>query len=364
MSDRIWVGTRKGLFRVERSGAGWGIRSAGFLGEPVSIALDDARDGHVYAALDLGHFGAKLHRSVDAGETWKEIGAPGYPQKPAEVDPETPWNLMLIWSLEPGGRDREALLWAGTIPGGLFRSTDRGETWELVSSLWDRPERSEWSGGGYDHPGVHSICVNPNDSNHIAVGISIGGVWISEDGGETWACRARGMRADYLPPEVALEPNQQDPHRIVRAPSNPDVYWCQHHNGVFRSTDGAASWSEIVDIAPSTFGFAVAVHPADPDTAWLVPAVKDECRVPVDGRLVVTRTRDGGQTWEALTRGLPQEGAYDLVYRHSLDVDASGQRLAMGSTTGNLWISEDGGDSWETVSANLPPIACVRFGAL
>lgn len=165
----------------------------------------------------------------------------------------------------------------------------------------------------------------------------------------------------HLPPEPAYEPNLQDPHRVSRVPSRPDVYWCQHHNGVFRSTDGAEHWEEIVDVAPSGFGFALAVHPLDAETAWLVPAVKDECRIPADGRLVVSRTRDGGRTWQALGGGLPRRDAYDLVYRHGLDVDGSGTRLAMGSTTGNLWLSEDAGGSWQELAAHLPPIACVRF---
>jgi len=139
------------------------------------------------------------------------------------------------------------------------------------------------------------------------------------------------------------------------------VMWVQHHNGIFHSTDRAASWTEIADVKPSAFGFAVAVHPKDPKTAWFVPAVKDECRLPVDAQLVVTRTRDGGQSFEILRTGLPQENSYHLVYRHCLDVDASGDRLVMGSTTGGLWISQNQGNSWECVSPNLPPIYCVRF---
>jgi photosystem II stability/assembly factor-like uncharacterized protein len=135
----------------------------------------------------------------------------------------------------------------------------------------------------------------------------------------------------------------------------------QHHNGIFRSTDAAASWAEITDVKPSVFGFAVAVHPEDGDTAWFVPAVKDEKRYPMDGRVVVNRTRDGGKTFETLTKGLPQEHAYDLVFRHALDIDETGERLAFGSTTGSLWISEDEGDSWAAVSANLPPVYAVRF---
>jgi hypothetical protein len=138
-------------------------------------------------------------------------------------------------------------------------------------------------------------------------------------------------------------------------------YTRAHHNAAFRSTDRSASWQEVQTDGQSIFGFAVAVHPTDPATAWLVPAVKDECRVPRDGRMTVLRTHDGGRTFETLRAGLPQEHAYDLVFRHGLDVDATGERLAMGSTTGSLWLSENGGDRWECVSTHLPPIFAVRF---
>jgi hypothetical protein len=147
----------------------------------------------------------------------------------------------------------------------------------------------------------------------------------------------------------------------VQSPARPEVFYAQHHNGVFRSADGCASWQEITAIAPSKFGFAVAVHPRDPDTAWFVPADKDERRVPIDGKLVVARTRDGGKSFEQLSAGLPPEHAYDLIYRHGLAVDASGERLAIGSTTGGLWVSGDGGDRWQCLSAHLPPIYAVRF---
>jgi photosystem II stability/assembly factor-like uncharacterized protein len=255
------------------------------------------------------------------------------------------------------------VLWAGTVGGGLFRSRDRAASWGLVRSLWDLRERRAWmpAGAGYPEAGIHSICVHPRDSTHVMVAVSIGGVWATTDSGGTWECRAKGMRADYMPPEQAFDPNLQDVHRLVQCQRNPDVLWAQHHNGIWRTSDAGASWQEVTGVTPSAFGFAVAVHPRDPNTAWFVPAVKDECRVPVDGRFVVTRTRDGGRSFEALRRGLPSEPSYDLVYRHGLAIDAGGQRLAMGSTTGNLWISDDQGDLWRPQSANLPPIYAVRF---
>ena len=160
---------------------------------------------------------------------------------------------------------------------------------------------------------------------------------------------------------MCIRDSIQDPHRIVRCDARPEVLWCQHHCGIWRSGDDAASWQEVK--APqSSFGFAVAVHPNDADTAWFVPAVKDEKRVPVGAALAVSRTRDGGASFETLRAGLPQQDCYDLVYRHGLAVADDGSSLLMGSTTGGLWASDDGGEHWRAVSLNLPPIYAVRFG--
>lgn len=366
MSEKAFVATRKGLFTLRRRGGEWRVGGAAFLGDNVTLVLPDPRDGAVYAALEHGHFGAKLHRSDDGGETWTECAAPAYPPAPPEGDklPDGkpwPWSLKLVWALEAAGPSASAGLWCGTIPGGLFRSRDRGESWQFIESLWDQPERKDWFGGGADLPGIHSICVDPRDPKRMLLAVSCGGVWQTRDDGATWALAAEGMRAEYMPPDQQLKQSIQDPHHMVMCRSRPDVLWVQHHNGVFKTTDGGASWVELTDVPPSVFGFAVAVHPNDPDTAWFVPAIKDEKRYPVDGKVVVTRTRDGGRSWEVLRRGLPQEHAYDLVYRHALDVDATGQRLLFGSTTGALWVSEDQGDRFDPVNLHLPPIHAVRF---
>ncbi|MCA9693876.1 MAG: sialidase family protein [Nannocystaceae bacterium] len=365
MSDQLLVATRKGLMIYERDGRGWRLATSAFLGDRVS-AVCRAGDGALLAALDHGHFGRKLQRSEDQGRAWSEVPAPSYPEKPAglvDTNPnsqkETPWSVELLWALEPGNAG-SSRLWCGTIPGGLFRSDDNGASWQLVESLWLHPSRSSWFGGGYDWPGIHSICVDPRDEDRVTVGVSCGGVWTTDDGGASWEARTKGMIARFMPPEQQEEPAVQDPHRVVACAAAPDVLWTQHHSGVFRSTDGGARWTEL-EVPPSSFGFAVAVHPDDPETAWFVPAIADERRIPVDGAVVVTRTRDGGRSFEALRDGLPQRGAFDLVYRHALAVDDRGQRLAMGSTTGNLWTSDDGGDHWTCVSTHLPPIHAVRF---
>ena len=366
MSDRIDLGTRKGLFSYERRRSGWELVGQSFLGIQVPALLH--HEGVLLAAVEHGHFGTKLHRSADAGVTWEELAPPAYPEKPADepeiLDPwrqvPVPWSLEKIWCLESAGRP--GALWCGTLPGGLFRSEDHGTSWELVRSLWDRPERAKWAGGGYDWPGIHSICVHPDDPARVSVAISCGGVWNTRDEGATWSQGARGMRFDFVPEDQGgADPEGQDPHRMVRCPAFPDRLWVQHHCMIYRSDNGAESWTEIAGVAPSAFGFAVAVHPKDPDTAWFVPAEKDEFRYPVDGRFVVTRTRDGGKSFEAIDRGLPEGKAWDLVYRHGLDVDESGDRLVMGSTTGGLWISENGGDDWKLITAHLPPIYCARF---
>ncbi len=363
MSERAYLSTRKGLFELDCGAGGWAVGARHFLGEPVSIALSDPRDGTLYAALNLGHFGVKLHRRDAGSDSWTEIAAPAYPLKPEDSADPVDWKNKLIWSLEAGGADQPGVLWAGTLPGGLFKSLDRGDSWELVRSLWDVPQRSEWFGGGYDVPGIHSICVDPRDSRKVLVGVSCGGVWRTEDGGASWSVSSTGMRADYMPPELNENEAVQDPHRVARSGGSPDMLWCQHHNGMWRSSDGGQRWEEITGVPVSNFGFAVAAHPRDGNTAWFAPAEADQRRIPVATALAVTRTRDGGRSFDVLRAGLPQDQCYDLVYRHGLAVSSDGNSLLMASTTGGVWASSDAGDSWQTVSTTMPPVYAVCFGS-
>ncbi|MEO7151175.1 MAG: exo-alpha-sialidase [Burkholderiaceae bacterium] len=357
MDQRAWVATRKGLFELQRRAAGWDVARVHFLGEPVSMVLPPQPSGRMLAALNLGHFGVKVHASDDAGARWHEVATPAYPTQPEGAEGPA-WTLTQIWSLEAA----HGTVWAGTLPGGLFRSGDGGDSWQLVESLWNRPERLEWFGGGYDAPGIHSICPHPTNPGELLLGISCGGVWVSRDDAASWSLQADGLRADYLPPEQAGSPNTQDVHRVVRCAARPEVLWCQHHNGIWRSTDNAASWHEVTGVPVANFGFAVAVHPIDPDCAWFVPAAADQQRVPVGAAVVVNRTDDGGASFTTQRAGLPQRDAYDLVYRHGLAIGDAGAQLLMGSTTGQLWASDDGGEHWSTVAGHLPPIYAVLFG--
>src|SRR5690606_17800921 len=240
MSHRAWVATRKGLFELRRARGGWEIASVAFLGEPVSAVLppDPAEPGRpMIAALNLGHFGVKCHASGDAGRTWREVGAPLYPPQPAGAQDDVEWKLVQMGAMasgtagRPGAEGGARLLpprpagaqddvewklvqiWAlagnggtvgaGTRPGGLFRSDDGGASWQINEPLWTDPRRREWSGGGYDAPGIHSIVLDPRSPDparqRILVGVSTGGAWASDDGGASWVSRARGMRADYMP---------------------------------------------------------------------------------------------------------------------------------------------------------------------
>jgi hypothetical protein len=361
------LATRKGVFVVEKEGSAWKPVRASFLGDNYSLATADPASGRWYAAADLGHFGVKLQRSEDRGVTWTEVGAPAYPPKPDEEPEkdawgkEIPWKVLRIWALTPGHPSQPDVLWCGTIPGGLFRSADAGQTWEFVRSLWDHPQRKNWFGGGADQPGIHSIHTHPDRMHELILAVSCGGVWATDDGGKTWNVRGQGLRADFMPPEKQCDLDIQDAHLLAVCRDVPDAMWIQHHNGIFRSTNRGMTFEDVSSMGPSVFGFAVAVHPKEPDTAWFIPAIKDECRIPKDGKLVVTRTRDGGRTCDVLTNGLPQLHAYDIVFRHSLAVDDEGRKLVFGTTTGSVYISEDQGDTWQCVSEHLPPVHSVAW---
>ncbi|HEX7888189.1 MAG TPA: exo-alpha-sialidase [Ramlibacter sp.] len=361
MQQLVQVGTRKGLFTVRRTPTGWRLGQPAFAGEPVTQVVADPRTGEWYAALRLGHFGVKIKRSTDQGASWEDVATPAFPPKPTEgplADDKTPWTVDMVWALEAGPNR----LWAGCLPAGLFVSDDRGASWQLITSLWEQPGRAEWFGGGYDYAGIHSILVDPRDPAHVTLAISCAGVWQTRDHGVSWTNTSEGMDAGaYMPPERRYDGNVQDVHRIAACAAQPDVVWAQNHVGIYRSVDGGLHWQAITSPAPSGFGFPVAAHPVDPQTAWFAPAHSDAQRMPVDGRMVVNVTRDGAATFHTYGEGLPSRDAYHLVYRHGLACAADGQTLAMASTTGGLWVSEDGGESWECVSRDLPPVAVVRF---
>lgn len=369
MSEWLILGTRKGLLIFEQHGTEWRFKAEHFKAQPISYATFDQRTHTLYAAIDHGHWGSKLHRSVDFGATWSEIPAPTFPEGamiytgfPGGERAPKPATLTYIWLIQPGGTDQPNRLYIGAEPGGLFQSDDGGETYKLVEGLWNRPERSDWwFGGGRDHPGVCSICIDPRDSKHILIGISVGGVYETHDDGKTWEARNKGLYANYLP-----EPYSEfghDPHFMAMSPSNPDVLWQQNHCGVFRTADSAQTWQDISQKGgPVYFGFPIALDAKDDKTAWVIPAIDAEYRTAIGQALCVCRTSDGGQTWTQLREGLPQYNTYDVVFRHALDI--RGDTLAFGTTTGNVYMSVNRGDSWDCLGGNLPPVYSVRFATV
>lgn len=357
--DRLFLGTRKGLVVYKKTEENWTHESTSFLGIPVSLSFVDERTNTWWACLDHGHWGVKLHRSKDEGSTWEEIEAPKFEQG-EEVKEGVKATVKYIWAFAHGGLDKPGVLYLGTDPGALFKSEDNGDTWGLVRSLWDHPTRTDgWFGGGRDNPGIHSINVDPRDNDHFYIGISCAGVFETKDGGASWSIANQGLKADYLPdPDAEVG---QDPHLVVISPSEPDVMWQQNHCGIFMTEDGAEHWKDVSQKdGPAYFGFAVAVDEKKPKTAWVVPGISDEVRVAVDQALCVCRTDDGGESWKDFSEGLPQEHCFDIVYRHALDVDNG--VLAFGTTTGNVFFSNDRGESWETLSTTMPMIYSVHFG--
>jgi photosystem II stability/assembly factor-like uncharacterized protein len=352
----LLLGTRKGLIFLNRSGDSFEFVRDAHLGVPVVYAFRDSRTGTIWASLDHGHWGVKLSRSNDEGVTWEEVAAPTYPQG-CIVSDGVPATNKYMWVMSAGGPDQPGRLYIGTEPGGLFVSDDGGDTWELNQALWSMEEREKWFGGGRDDAGIHSILIDPRDSNHISVGVSCAGVIQSTDGGQSWIYTTKGLRADFLPnPE---SPVGQDPHLIAHCESNPDIVWQQNHCGIWRSIDGGQSWDEVSEEdGPASFGFAVVADPCDAECAWVVPAENDEIRVAYKRAMCVSRTDDGGKTWKHFREGLPQH-CYDITYRHALDL--SGDCLVFGTTTGNVYASYNRGETWSTLGNNYPLVHSVRF---
>lgn len=391
MASQLLIGTRKGTFIVEKSANGWQPRLAGHAGTGVNYVARDPYTGRLWALLGHGHWGAKLSCSDDGGATWADAPAQiKYPDgaryiaqdmyEDASAEYGVGWRistkpatLQKLWVIGfgPGGA-----VYVGTIPGGLFMSRDGGATFGLNLPLWNHPSRggdlfngegtgeTKWFGtpaseGGDFAPGIHSIVVDPRNPKRILVAVSTAGVIETLDGGETWHSRNKGMAMDHTPDAEAEWGH--DTHYIEQCEGSPDHVWQQNHAGVFYSSDAARTWRKVsVPEQGVHFGFPVTADARDGRLAWLVPARGDNLRTAIDGRIFVARTEDGGEHWTQLRDGLPQSCAYDIVYRHAL-ASADGV-VAFGSTTGNLYVSDDRGDHWTTVANNLPPIYSVRFG--
>lgn len=361
---KLLVGSRKGLFQIERRNDGWHVQDPHFIGVPCLNALRDPRDGSLWACTGHGHWGAKLYVSRNDGADWTEVKCPAFPEG-YEVAAVTefghrkePAVVKNLYTLVPSGPDGHYLV--GTDPGALFATTDAGESWTVNDALWTlRNEHNWFEGGG----GVmlHSIDVDPRDPNRMHIAVSCGGVYETRDGGKSWTPRNQGVVVDFLPERYPAY--GQDTHMLARGSQSADVLWQQNHCGNMRSTDSGLTWTDVTEGLPSPIGFAITMDEADDSVAWTVPMHSDEVRIAPDAALVVCRSDDGGQSWQELRKGLPQRHCYDIVFRHALD--SRNNSVVFGTTCGNLFASENRGELWTGIASHLPPIHSVKLdGAL
>jgi len=357
MAEAIMLaGTRKGLFigRSDESRQQWAWDKPEFpMQEIYSAAIDTRGDApRLFAGATSPHWGPQVFRSDDLGRTWTETtgGAIRFPE-------DTGTSLERIWQLRPAPDDQPDVVYAGTEPSALFKSTDRGESFELVRGLWDHPHRPNWQPGGGGQA-IHTIVPHPSDVSTVTVAMSTGGVYRTADAGESWNPFNRGITAEFMPGE--MPEYGQCVHKLAMNPANPDRLYAQNHGGVFRSDDAGQSWKSIDQGLPADFGFPIVVHPHKPDTIYVFPLVAAIERFPPDGKPGVWRSDDAGETWRETGPGLPPE-AYTAVLRDAFSTDQEEPAgLYIGTRHGAIWMSNDEGGTWTEVRNNLPDIVCIR----
>jgi photosystem II stability/assembly factor-like uncharacterized protein len=350
----LLVGTKKGLFALQGDDGEFEITARAFAGEPVEFAMRDPRSGRYLAGVTSMWYGPKIFVTDDPAGEWQQVEGVALPE-----DQEKP--LVRLWTIVTGEED--GLLYAGGDPGVLFESRDGGMSWELNKGFWEQPTRSEWSPGAGGMC-LHSIATWPGDTSRLALGISAVGVWLSDDGGETWRRGNEGLVARYVPEESRETTTDLCVHNMHRHPTKPERLFMQFHGGVYRSDDAGESWIDIgTDRGlPSDFGFPLVVDPDDADSAYVIPLVADIDRVTPDGRVRVYETRDAGETWSERGDGLPAEDAYLTILRQAFGREGSGESMGLyfGATSGDVFGSRDAGGTWFTAATKLPPVHSVR----
>ena len=353
----LMIGTRKGLFLLEsdRDRRDWTLRGPLCESWPVYHAIHDPRSGAIYAAAASEWHGSAVWRSGDLGETW------AHSSEGIAYDEAGARKVSKIATLAVS--DGRVLV--GAEAPGIFESRDGGESFSLLSTLQGQPGSEEWDDPATQPPGhlgISAIMPDGDDASRFWAIVQGVGVFETADDTKTWTPRNRGLRADWPRPheEVGF-----CVHRLVRSPSDPDRMYQQNHFGVHRSDDGGHSWSEITDGLPAEFGFAAAVHPHDRDTFYVIPLDPGHARCMPEGVAAVWRTRDAGESWQRLDRGLPQQDAHLGVLRAAMAIDGDDSPgLYFGTSTGQVFASTDEGDNWSEIASYLPPIWSVEVAVL
>jgi photosystem II stability/assembly factor-like uncharacterized protein len=348
----VLIGTRKGAFILESDAVrrSWQLKGPFCATWPINHFVGDPATGAVYAGGGNEWFGPAVWKSGDLGDSWTHSSEGLHYEAGAEP-------IKAVWSVAP----RSGSLYAGVQPAGLFRSDDGGETWQHVEGLQKHPSRPHWTPGGAGLI-LHTLLPHPDDHDQIWIGISAAGVFHTSDGGKSWEPRNKGTRADFLPEDQRYPEFGQCVHNLVMAAGQPDRLYQQNHCGMYRSDDGGKSWQSIQKGLPSSFGFPAAAHPADPDTAFLIPLNGDDKgRFMPDARAAVWRTRDGGKSWADLRQGLPQQNAYFGVLRQAMATDRlEPAGVYFGTSSGTLFASTDEGESWKPLAEHLPIVTSVE----
>ncbi len=359
MNNKVLLGSTKGLIILEQKNGSWEVSKIDFIGFQVSMVFVDNHLNKWWVALDHKHWGSKMHCSANEGKSWQEVKAPEF--HGFDYKENVKAHLKRIWAMCAAGADRPGCYWVGTEPGALFYTEDDGKHFTLNKALWDHPSRqqdNQWFGAGRDFPFIHSIVVNPKQSDAIMVAVSCAGVFGSNDNGKSWDVKNQGLQASYLP-----NPNADvghDPHMMISCAANPQVIWQQNHCGIYRSENQGNTWvNKSGKNGFPYYGFALAVDEDNPEEAWVIPAKSDEVRVAAGLKLAVYHTLDGGESWEEQANGLPVYPAFGIVLRQALA--KRGKLMVFGTNNGNVFISEDKGDHWNNVSTDLPTINCVAI---
>ena len=348
---RLLVGTHKGGFLLssERDRKKWDMQGPFFRGTDVHHMVFDAREEPtIFASVNSTWWGPDVRFSKDFGETWEE------PKSGIRFEDGSDKKVKRVWCVEPGRKSEPDVLYAGADPGALFKSEDGGQNWSEIKSLTNHATREKWT-PGMGGMMVHSFALHSEDPQKMHVGISAAGTFYTEDGGETWEPRNKGVLAEFLPekyPDVG-----QCVHHMESHPAKPDVLYQQNHCGVYRSDNAGQEWIDCCEGLPSRFGFPLQIHPHDPDTIYVIPEEGPEFRCPVNAEFAVFRSRNRGENWEKLDNGLPNKNAYLNIYRHAMCADTCDPcGIYVGTSTGQIFYSRDEGEHWEILVNWLAPV--------